>query len=441
MKKRSFRPLLSVTAAACLLPAAALHAQTTLQSPGGQPGQSAAQPAGQGMDTPMATPMGESAIVNMSPAQSISQPFSPVSSTPLENERQGLTFRGRAGIERDSNVLRTSAGQISDTITQLGLGLRYNQRFSQQRVVVDAEVNHFDYDKINTKYNTLNYAAAWYWRLGNQFEGIASADRRQFRDLTAGTTGIVNRRTERNELFEGGYRLGAAWKVLAGVQHTQSTSTDINSWDGNPSVDSVRLGTSYELPSGSVATLRYRYGDGSFQTAAATGFKDNEVEGRFVWLLSPKTTVDARLGHLKREHDGTPGRDFSGMIGGATVNWEATAKTRLMAGVARDLGSYIVGPTGHTSSDRWFIGPVYRPTVQTGVSLRYEQERRHWDGVTATADAGRTDKFDVLAVGLDWQPRRSVGVAAQWRNEKRDSSLPGFNYRANVLGLSLKLTI
>jgi exopolysaccharide biosynthesis operon protein EpsL len=439
MKKHSLRPLLPVMAA-CLLPAA-LHAQTTLQAPGGQPGQSAAQPAGQAMDTPMATPMGESMTINMSPAQSISQPFSPVTSSPLENERQGLSFRARAGVERDSNVLRTSTGQIRDTITQLGLGLRYNQRFSQQRVVVDAELSHFDYDKINNKYNTLNYAAAWYWRFGNQFEGVASADRRQFRDVTSGSTGLVNRRTERNELFEGGYRLGSAVRLLAGLQHTQSTSTDINSWDGNPNVNSVRVGASYELPSGSIATVRYRYGDGSFQTAAATDFKDNELEGTFRWIVSPKTTVDARLAHLKREHEGAPGRDFSGMIGGATVGWEVTGKTRLMGGFARDLGSYIVGTTGHVSSDRWFIGPVYRPTVQTVVSLRYEQERRHWVGVSGTPDAGRTDKFDVLALGLDWQPRRFVGVAAQYRNEKRDSALPGFNYRANVLGLSLKLTI
>jgi exopolysaccharide biosynthesis operon protein EpsL len=439
MKKRSFRPLLSVTAV-CLLPAA-LHAQTTLQSPGGQPGQSAAQPAGQAMDTPMATPMGESAIVNMSPAASISQPFSPVTSNPLENERQGLTFRARGGIERDDNVLRTAGAEISDTITQVGLGLRYNQRFSQQRVVVDAEVSHYNFDKLGIDYNTLNYAAAWFWRLGNQFDGVASADRREFRDLATGSTGGVFRRIERNELLEGGYKLGAAWRVLAGVQHTQSTSDDINSWDGNPSVDSVRIGTSYELPSGSLAALRYRYGNGEYQTAAATGFKDNEIEGTFRWLVSPKTALDARLAHLKREHDNSPGRDFSGAVGGVTVNWEATAKTRLLAGFQRDLGSYTVGPTGHTVSDRFFVGPVYRPTVQTGVSLRYEHERRDWEGVTATADAGRSDKFDVLALGLDWQPRRFLGVAAQWRNEKRDSSLPGFNYRANVLGLSLKLTI
>ena len=82
MKKPSFRPLLTVTAAACMLPAAALHAQTTLQSPGGQLGESAAVPAGQ----PMSTPMGGSVVVPMSPAASISQPFPPVSGVYNEAE-------------------------------------------------------------------------------------------------------------------------------------------------------------------------------------------------------------------------------------------------------------------------------------------------------------------------------------------------------------------
>ncbi|HZY19120.1 MAG TPA: outer membrane beta-barrel protein [Ramlibacter sp.] len=439
MKKSSFRPLLTA-AAACLLPVAAVHAQTTLQSPGGQPGESAAQPAG----TPMATPMGENMAVPMSPAASISQPFPPVTSRLLDGEREGLQLRARAGVERDDNVLRTASDEVSDTITTMGLGLRYNKRIGLQRFVVDAEVDRFDYDKLALKYNTVNYAAAWYWALGNRFDGIASADRRQFRDVTSnGLAGAVSRRTERNELLEGGYRLGAGWRVLAGVQHNESTSTDPSSWDGNPSVDSVRVGTSYEFASGNTAALRYRRGDGDYNNSVlgVPGFKDNEIEGTVRWALTAKTSVDGRLSWLERKHDGAPSRDFDGVTALLNANWDATAKTRVFAGYGRDLGSYLFGDSGHLESDRVFVGGLWRPTVQTGVTLRYEHENRKWEDVVGSVDIGRSDKFNVLAVGLDWQPLRSVGVSAQLRNEKRDSSLPAFNYRANVIGLAVKFTI
>jgi exopolysaccharide biosynthesis operon protein EpsL len=435
MKKRSIRPLLTVSAA-CLLPAV-LHAQTTLQSPGGQLGESAAQPAGQ----PMATPMGPSMVVPMSPAASISQPFPPVTTNSLDGDRLGLQFRARAGIERDDNVTRVSGPKVSDTITTLGVGLRYNQRFSQQRVVVDLDLARVDYDKQALKYNQFNYAAAWFFRYGNQIDGVASAERRQFRDVTNGTAGVISRRTERNEVIEGGYRLGAAYKVTAGLLHNSSTSTDLNSWDGNPDVNSVRIGALYDLASGSNAGLRYRHGEGKYQTGIVPDFKDDELEALAHWQATVKTSVDGRLAHIRREHSGGAGaRDFSGMVGSLAANWEVTAKTRVIVGYARDMGSYLFGTAGHTSSDRIYIAPVWRPTVQTAVSVRYENENRKWDDVTGP-DAGRRDKFNVLALGFDWQVLRTVGLQAQWRNERRSSSLPAFDYRANVIGLSAKLTI
>jgi hypothetical protein len=80
-------------------------------------------------------------------------------------------------------------------------------------------------------------------------------------------------------------------------------------------------------------------------------------------------------------------------------------------------------------------------TPQTALSARYEHENRKWEDVTGSADIGRRDKFNVLALGLDWQVLRTVGVQVQWRNERRTSNLPAFDYRANVIGLSAKLTI
>jgi exopolysaccharide biosynthesis operon protein EpsL len=440
MKKPSLRPVLTVTAA-CLLPAA-LHAQTTLQSPpGGALGESAAQPAGQSMGTPMATPMVVPMVVPMSPAQSISQPYSPVSSA--ADQREGFSFRARAGVERDDNVLRTNAGQISDTITGLGLGLRYQKRVSQQQFVVDAEVDRYDFDNLGTDYSTLNYSAAWLFRFGNRIEGTASADRRQFRDVTStGLAATVNRRTERNEVLEGGYRLGAAWRVLAGLRHNKTSTTDPTAWDANLEQTSVHTGVSFESARGSTAALRFRRGDGEYNNApVATDFDDNEIEGTVRWVVSPKTTVDGRLAYLDREHSGAPTRDFDGLVGSLGVNWEITAKTRLAAGYARDMGSYLGGTGGHLSSDRWFVGPVWRATELITVSLRYDHETRRYEDVTGSADVGRRDKFNVGTLGVDWQIRRSVALGAQLRHERRTSSLPAFNYRANVIGLTAKLTI
>ena len=442
MKKPSIRPVLTVTAA-CLLPAV-VHAQTTLQSPpGGILGESAAQPAGQSAATPMSTPMGVDMTVPVSPAQSISQPFPPVSAA--ATQREGLTFKARAGIERDSNVTRVSAGRISDTITGYGVGLRYQKRLSQQQFVVDVDADRYHYDNLNADYSTLNYAAAWMFRFGNRIDGTASAGRRQFRDVTQnGTAGIINRRTERNELLEGGYRLDPRNRVIAGLQRSSITSSDPLSWDGNQTQTSVRLGYAHELPTGSSLTARARFGDGEYRTLPGSDFEDREFDVTTRWVVSPRTSVDARLGHLSRDHSGAlAGFDFDGMVGAINVNWDITGKTSLRAGYARDLGSYLsaAATAGHLESDRWYVAPVWRATELTSVTLRYEHETRRFVGVDVGADVGRRDRFNVLALGVDWQVRRTIAVSAQIRNERRSSTLPAFNYRANVIGLSARLTI
>lgn len=441
MTPSTSKPLHHVLLAAALVPAATLHAQTVGQSP--QPGAMAAQPMGV---EPAGQFMGTSALVPVSPSASLSQPFAPVSASPIEGEQPGLRLRARTAVEHDGNVLRTSAGQQSDTITTLGVGARYNQSFGQQRVVLDADLAHVDFRNVGQNFNTVNYAAAWNWRVGNQFEGLVSADRREFRDVGTNVAGSFNRRTERSEQVEANFRPSASLRVLGGLLHTQADNTvPAASWDGSPSVNSARVGVAYEPASGSSIALRHRAGDGSYRdTAAAGDFKERETDAVLRWAATAKTTVDARIGHLQREHGGGAGaRDFSGMVGGINANWGITAKTSLAAGWQRDLGAYLAGTGGYLRSDRIFLGPVWRATELTAVSLRYTHDRRTWEAVTpaATADVGRTDTFNVWALGLDWQPRRTVGVGLQYRNEQRDSSLPAANYRANVLGVSVRLTI
>jgi exopolysaccharide biosynthesis operon protein EpsL len=437
MKKSSIRPLLTTIASACLMPVAA-QAQSALQSPPAtQPGGTTATSVEQSMSTPMG--------VQMTPSVSVSQPTSPVSSDPAFSEPDTIKFRAMAGIERDDNVFRTGGAKVSDEIFNLGVGVKADKRIGLQRIVADIEANRYTYNDLNgLDYGTLNYSAALYWKVSNILEGIASADRRQFRDITdsIGLARAVSRRTERNEVLEGGYRFGAGWRALAGLRNNDVRSDDPRSFDANTEVRSAHVGASYDFASGSTVAARVRRGDGEYSSLAGSDFEDSEIEGTMRWAITPKTTFDGRLAHTEREHSGTPGRDFSGVVGHGTVNWEITAKTGIRAGYARDLGSYLAAPSGHVESDRFFVSPVWRPTAQIGVNLRYEHEVRRWEDVTAAAfDAGRKDTFNIFSAGVDWEPRRAVTVSGTVRHERRSSNLPALSYRANVMGVAVKLTL
>ena len=100
---------------------------------------------------------------------------------------------------------------------------------------------------------------------------IASSTARPSWTLTTGLnrTGL---RTERVELVEGVYELGAAWRVLAGLHRPAARAPSPRSWDGSPKVQSVHLGAGYELGTGTSLTARLRRGDGEYRD---TGWRRN----------------------------------------------------------------------------------------------------------------------------------------------------------------------
>ena len=357
-------------------------------------------------------------------------------------------LRAGAGVEHDSNVLR-QPNAVSDTVTNASLGLKFDRRYSLQRFRADIEAATYRYqDRSDLNYSTLNYNAAWDWSFTPKLHGTVSADRKQYRDVTtqpATGSNLVGRRTERTELAEGVYELGAAWRALAGVSHSSAKSTEPNSYDGSPTVRSTYLGAGYELASGTSITGRLRHGNGEYTdaTAGGAGFHENEADVLVKWPVTAKTSLEGRVGRLERTHPGAPQRDFSGFVGNATVYWEITGKTRLLAQVAHDLsasGFDLSGAGGHVESNRFFVQPTWKPTVQTAVNLRYEYVRRSWEDVPAgSLDVGRRERVQNASIGFDWAPRPKILVSASVRNERQKSNLSFGNYRATIYGIAGKL--
>lgn len=362
-----------------------------------------------------------------------------------------FTVRVGAGIEHDSNVLRAPRDEErSDTAVYGLVGIKGDKRYGLQRFRVDAEATHYKYQDLSAlNYSTVNYLAAWDWQVTPRLGGVLSAERRQYRDLTrftnVGGSGVpgTGQRTDRNELFEAKYMVDGPWRVLGGLQHTSSRSREsrpeLGLWDASPSVRSVRAGVAYEYASGTEIAARLRRGDGEYRDLPASlgsaDFRENEAELTMKWLVTGKTGIDARVAYLERTHSAAPQLDFDGPVGHATISWEATAKTRVAVGVATDLYSYQLDGAGHVRSNRMFVRPTWKPTVQTEVSLTYIREHRNWRGVAlSSVDNGRRDTSNAAVAAVGWEPRRNLNLTGTVRFEDRDSNVSGNRYRVTTVG-------
>ncbi|HSV48251.1 MAG TPA: XrtB/PEP-CTERM-associated polysaccharide biosynthesis outer membrane protein EpsL [Ramlibacter sp.] len=360
---------------------------------------------------------------------------------------ESVKLRGSVGVERDDNVLRSSTAPQSDTIGVLGAGITFDKEYSLQRIRVVADWARYSHRNLdNLDYSTLNYLAAWNWSLTPRFRGVASAERQQYRDVTdIGTPGLnrVARHTDRTEKIEGIYEIDGAWRAMGALRNQASESSEAVSYDAGPHVRSVLAGVGYDFGAERNIYARVRQGEGDYSNANFSGgdFKERELDFTSHWRLTGKTVADGRIGFFKREHDNQPFRDFDGVAGEAAVTWDVTGKTSLRGGYQRQLTAYgLTTGGGHILTNRIYVQPVWRATEQISVNARWQHDDRNWKGVTGV-DSGREDTADYAALGVDWMPTRILTLSTGLRHERRKSNLVGFNYRANIVGLALKVSL
>jgi len=355
-----------------------------------------------------------------------------------------LQFRASAGVERDSNVLR-APNKVSDEVGTLGVGVRYDKQISLQRIIIDAQARtHKHRDRSDLDYSTLDYNAAWNFAVTPRFRGVARATREQYRDITNATTGVNDSavRSERVELLEGTYTTGQGWLGQAGLSHRQSRSDSNRALEASPSVLSTFVGVGREFRSGTQLMGRYRHGKGDYDGLSGPGSDFDESELSLIgrYPLSTRTSVEGRVGRLKREHDGAPQRDFSGTIASITGDWGITFKTSLQAGIARDIGSYEFGTGGAITGNRFFIQPVWRATEKIAVRLRYQRDQRAWSVAAGSPDAGRQDTLHFSSVSVDWEPRRNLVVTTGLRGERRNSNVALYDFSATIFQVGARFT-
>ena len=451
MKKQvTFRPVLATL---CVLPFA-VHAQDNAPTQRTQP-TSTTQAS-----SPSSPSVPASALWQGTPSQAPGVPypsnmyypgaaFAPAgtqASTVNEEEvGPGLQFRVMGGLEHESNVTRVNTGEISDTAAFAGVGLAVDRRFGLQRVRADVEANSYHYNSNSSlNYDIVNYALAWDWSLTPRFHGVLGANQQQYREVQLDPVSLTNkvgRRSDRAEILQGVYELGAAWRLTGDVSHTSSTTSLSTSWNGNPTITNGRVGVGYEFASGASLYGRYRHGSGSYEDTAATGggdFHEDETDVVLRWPTTGKTSLDARLGHVSRKHDDNTQRDFSGMVGAAVASWAVTGKTSIAGGISRDLSSTgdIIG--GRVTTDRVFIGPIWRVTPLIAVNLRYDHVNRAWDDIPAGGfNAGRDESVNILSASVEWQPLRWMSVSGYLRGEHQKSNA-NTDYRNTTVGAAVK---
>lgn len=366
-----------------------------------------------------------------------------------------LNFILGGQVRYDSNLFRLSGSedpeptlgrsQKSDIIYTTNAGIRIDKPYSLQRFVVEAMVvdNRFKtYDFLD--YTAFNYSAAWHWNLTPRITGVLLAEQKQeMNSFAEFREAEKNVQTSNVRLFTVDGDLGGGFHAIGGLLDVRARNSKTFDAVGDYQQDGFELGGKYVASSQNWISLLQRETDGEYRgreldpvAQLDSGFDQSETEANMFWRFTGKSSIDAKLGYLKREHDNFDDRDYSGMVGRLLYRWDITDKTQLNVSVSRNLYSYQEAENSYYIAETFSISPVWEYSPKTTFRARYDYSEREYRGAIVSIPELRDDRLQMFLLAADWKATRNIIVTGALQRDKRSSNFEDFDYNATSASIN-----
>ena len=357
---------------------------------------------------------------------------------------EGLQLNANVGFMRDNNLFRLhdsvpvpnpllNIQDKSDTLFTYGAGLKYDKMLSRQRVLVDLNVNENKFDKnSDLDYTGYDGRLAWFWRVGNDWDGEASYRKRRtlggFADVVQKLQDLVESDYYR---FTAGYQLDVRWRVSAEIGKEEHEHSAVNQRTLDVDAKTAGMGVMYRTKADNSIGVQARRTDRDYPNRGIVTPSNNHTEDRInavaQWRLTGLLRLDAQAGYVDVSHDEDPSRDFSGFSWRAAGTWDATGKFRLTVTGFREVRLYEDVNTNYIVANGINVTPVYAITSKVTMQGDFIYEKRDFRPNTQ-----REDDFRLFRLGLVYQPLRNVDLSLSWETGERKSNFffNSYDYQA-----------
>ena len=368
---------------------------------------------------------------------------------PFEDARRvtlGVSVSYDSNFFRDPGLVRDPE---SETITTGYVGLLIDKPYAQQRFYLNATATAYRYNKnSDLDFNGVDYRAAWYWHLTPRINGTLSAARTetptQFQDTLSRQSDVT---ITENYIFDLNARVIGGWHILLGISRLNRKSEEA-SLQGQPDFREIsgETGIRYSFKSGSSIDALWRRIDGEQDSQlinnviviSTENYQEDQSELRASWILSPASSLTARVTYLDRQYDQIPQNDFSGTEGELGSTWAPTSKLNVRLTGARNIEPWQSLASTYRVSNALTFALTWQATAKTSVNMNYQRTIDDYPAPSALV-VDREDTSDIVALGLNWLPLRSLSIGASVLYQQRSSNNPLFEYDATIGRISASL--
>jgi hypothetical protein len=203
------------------------------------------------------------------------------------------------------------------------------------------------------------------------------------------------------------------------------------------------LGVEYRTAADNTVTLQYQYSEYYFpnlQLVQLTLVDNRALQQNFSlqlnWKVLDKTRMIASLGYTEKNYNNYSARNFAGLTGSLSVNWEPTAKLNLSLNASQQLISAADETANYMVSELISAGAGWKLTDKISISGNLSHNQRVYSGDPGLVISGqpvRQDEILIEQIGLKYSPIRNANFNLNYQNAQRTSNAPGADYLYTLL--------
>jgi hypothetical protein len=236
--------------------------------------------------------------------------------------------------------------------------------------------------------------------------------------------------------------------TLGATSVEQSHSAAANSV-GDSRVRTGELGMRHVPGTGNEIGLRWRRSFGDYPNQQIIGpfavdnsYVEDSIDLNGSWQPSGASGLTGYLGRARRSHAELPGRDYLGRVGSLAWNWTVSGKTSISAAARRSLDTEGDINASYAITDSVSLRASWAPTAKIAVQGSLERRWRDYQGdpLTVVGVPARQELYDTVGLNASYAPLRDLRLSIGLLSEKRDSNIPGKDYRTNQANAAVQFT-
>jgi hypothetical protein len=360
-------------------------------------------------------------------------------------ERQGLLLNAHVETQYDNNVLR-KAKPTSDSSLQISPELTYLTHMGKHTFAIDYQGEYAAYNK-NSQLNYDDHDLSVYAHLDHSLK-VSSRFKLSYKNeveepgINNSAPSLINKFNQTNkkqanaQFFYGTSK--SIGQLVVGIDHIQNRYT--NNIQNYRDVDRNKLTGTFFYRIAPKTRLLFQASIGDYNYIIKNQFPDQSSKETFYlagieWDLTAKTSGTFKLGYQGKNFEQPEYNDITGLSYMLDMTWKPNTYSKISIGATRMTRESSQLLTSAFITNSYNVDAEHDITPRTKLSASYIYDN---DDIVTTQS--RTDKRHNLKLGINHSLLTWLNISLNYQYIERSSDFELYNYKVNMIGLSLTTT-